>query len=74
MCNSRDRRHAARRASRNANRAAKAVGCASYVTGNSPIDPNKVAAKTAGKMTCYVPGALCRMDHARKTVKRWGIK
>ena len=72
--NSRERRHAARRAERNATRTAKANGTASFVRGHSPLTPESVGSKTAGKLTCYVPGALCRMEHKRKLSKRWGDK
>ena len=72
--NSRERRHAARRAERNASRNEKSYGTASFVRGHSPLTPENVGAKTAGRMTCYVPGALCRVEHKRKLSKRWGDK
>lgn len=72
--NSRERRHAARRAERNAARMSKANGTASFVRGHSPLTPEKVGAKTAGKLTCYVPGALCRMEHKRKLYGRHSLK
>ena len=72
--NSRERRHAARRAERNASRNEKSYGTASFVRGHSPLTPEKVGAKTAGKLTCYVPGALCRTEHKRKLFKPWSLK
>ena len=74
MANSRQRRHAARQAARVAARNVKTFGMASHDTGNGPLNPTNIGGKTAGRMTCYVPGALCRLEHARKLSKRWSIK